>query len=74
MIDIEIGQSWHRGTKCNCKIDWLWVRLPLKEMKYSFKLTFLFLRSGVEAKRVVESRHSKRNASRIRRKVGNEVT
>ena len=33
----------------------------------------IFLRSGVEAKRGVEFRHSTRNASRIRRKVGNDV-
>ena len=41
-----------------CKRDWLWVRLPLEEMKYLFKYIFSFLRSGVEAKRDVEFRHS----------------
>ena len=37
------------GTKCDCKIDWLWVRSPLEEMKYLLKFIFPFLRSGVEA-------------------------
>ena len=36
-------------------------------MKYLFKFMFPFLRSGVEAKRGVEFRHSARNASRIRK-------
>ena len=45
------GQSWCRGTKCDCKHDWSWVRSPLEKMKYLFKmLYFLFLRSGDEAK------------------------
>ena len=47
---------------------------PLEEMKYLFKYIFPFLRSGVKAKRGVESRHSIRGAYRIRRKVGNRVT
>ena len=59
------------GPKCDCKIDWLWVRSPLEEMKYSFKLIFPFLRSGVEDKCGVEFRHSTRNAPSIRRKLGN---
>ena len=62
-------QSWRRGTKCDCRIDWLWVRSPLKEMKYLFTFIFSFLRSGVEAKRSTEFRHSTRSASRTRRKV-----
>ena len=33
-----------------------------------------FLRSGIEAMRGVEIRHSARNASRIRRKLGNGVS
>ena len=41
------GQSW-RGTKCGCKIDWLWVRSPLEKMKYLLKFIFLLFRSGVE--------------------------
>ena len=49
------------------------VRSPL-EMKYLFKFIFPFLRSGVKAKRSVEFRHSTRNVSRIRRKVGNGVS
>ena len=57
---------------CDCKIDWLWIRLPL-EMKYLFKFIFPFLRSSVEAKCGVEFRLSIRNASRKRRKVGNRV-
>ena len=35
---------------CDCKRDRLWVEFPLEEIKY---LIFLFLRSGVEAKRSV---------------------
>ena len=37
---VSWGQSWRRGTKCDCKIGWLWFRSPLEEMKYLF--TFLF--------------------------------
>ena len=44
------GQSWRRGTKRDCKTEWLWVRSPLEEMKYLLKFIFPFLRSGVEAK------------------------
>ena len=51
-----------------------WVRSPLEEVKYLFTFIFLFHRSGVEAKRGAEFRHSTRNASRTRRKVGNEVS
>ena len=42
-----------------------------EEMKYLF--IFLLLRSGVEAKRGVDFRHSTHNASRTQRKVGNRV-
>ena len=42
------GRSWRRGTKCDCKIDWLWVGSSLEEMKYFlFTFIFSFLRSGV---------------------------
>ena len=59
----------------DCKRDWWWVRSPLEEKKYLSKFIFSFLRSGVEAKRGIEFRHSKRNASfvRIPQKVGNSV-
>ena len=63
-----MSQSWRRDTKCDCKTDGLWVRSPLEEMKYLLKFIFPFLRSGVEAKRDVESCHSTRNASKIRHK------
>ena len=43
-------------------------------MKYLFKLTFSFFRSGVEAKRGVDFRYLTRNASRIRQKVGNRMS
>ena len=36
------GQSWRRGIKCDCKIDWLWVWSPLDEMKYLFIFIFPF--------------------------------
>ena len=68
---MQIRRSWLRGTKYDCKIDWLWIRSPLEEVKYLITFIFSFLRSGVEAKRGVEFRHSARNASRNRRKVGN---
>ena len=45
--------SWRRGTKCDWKTDWLWVRFPLEEMKYLLKFIFPFLRSGAEARRWV---------------------
>ena len=70
---MERDQLWRSGTNCDCKTDWLWVRPPLEVMKYLLKFIFLLLRSGVEAKRGVEFRHSTRNASRIRQKVGNVV-
>ena len=43
-------QSWRRGTQCDCKCDWLWVRSPLEEMEYLFEFIYLFLRFivGVE--------------------------
>ena len=59
---------------CNCKTDWLWVRYPLEEVKYSFTFIFSFLRSGAEAKRGVKFCHLTRNASRIRQKVRNGVS
>ena len=59
------GQSWRRGTKCDCKIDWLWVQSPFEEIKYLLTFIFSFLRSGVEAE-VVGFRYSTRNASRTR--------
>ena len=58
-------------VRLTTKRDWLWVRSLLEEMKYLFKFIFPFPRSGVQAKRSVEFRHSTRNASKIRRKVGN---
>ena len=48
-------------------------RGALEEVKYLFTFVFSFLRSIVEAKRGVEFRHSTRNASRTRWKVGNGV-
>ena len=47
------------------------VSIPTRvKTKYIFTFIFSFIRSGVEAKRGVEYRHSTRNASRTRRKVG----
>ena len=67
---IFICQSWRRGTKCDCKLDWLWVRSPLEEIKYIFTFIFSFLRSGVQTKRGAGFRHLTRNVSR--QKVVNE--
>ena len=57
------GQSWRRGTKSDCKIDWLWVRTPFEEVKYLFTFIFSFLRSAINTKGGVEFRHSTLNAS-----------
>ena len=65
------GQLGYRGTSVNatdCGFD------PLEEMKFLLTFIFSFLRPGVEAKRSLEFRHSTRNASRTRRKVGNGVS
>ena len=48
-------------AKWECKFDWLWVRSPLKEVKYLFLFIFSFLRSVIEANRRVEFRHPARN-------------
>ena len=58
---------------------WLWNRLvvgsiPTRGDKYLLKFIFPFLCSGVEVKWGVEFRLSTRDASRIRRKMGNEVS
>ena len=47
-----------RGTNCDYKIDWLWVRSPLEEIKYLFSFIMSLLRSDVEAKRGVEFRQT----------------
>ena len=73
IFNIE-GQSCRKGTKCGCKRDWWCLRSLDEEMKYLFKFICSFLRSGVEAKRGVEFRHSLHNVSGIRRKVGNGVS
>ena len=57
-----------RASRVAHKRDRLWIRFPNEEMKY---FIFSFRRSDNEAERGVEFRHSTRNASRIRWKVGN---
>ena len=57
-----------RAQAYDCKCDTLWVRYPLEEIQY---LLFSLTRFGTEAKR---DSHSTRNASRIRRKVGNGIS
>ena len=57
--------------KVGLRHDKLWIQFPLGKIKY---LLFSFLRSGVEVKRGVESRHSSRNASRICLKIENGMT
>ena len=74
MVKLELEASRGVGAKCDCEIDWLWVRVPLDEMKYLLTFLLSCLRSGVKAKRGVEFCHSTRNASRTRRKVGNGVS
>ena len=63
-----------QGHKCDFKRVWLWVRFPLEEIKYLFKVKCSLFRPGVEAKRSVEFRHTARYVSRIRRKVDNGVS
>ena len=49
---INIEASRGAGARaCSCKPDRLWVRFSMKKMKY---LIFLFLRSGVGAKRGIK--------------------
>ena len=38
----ERGQSWRRGTKCDWRHDWLWVRSLLEKMKILFKFILNF--------------------------------
>ena len=59
IADASRGAGTHA---CGCKRNRLRVRFPLEQMNY---LIFSFLRSGAEAKRGVELRHSKRNASKM---------
>ena len=59
---INKRQSSCRSKMCDCKRDRLWVRFPLKEMKY---LIFSIPRSSNEIKRDVEFHDSTHNASRI---------
>ena len=54
LFTVIYGPSWRRDIKCDCRIDWLWVRSPLEEMEYLFTFIISFLRSGVVAKRGVE--------------------
>ena len=61
------------GAQSDCKIDWLWVRTPLEEMKYLIKFIFPFLRSAVEETRGVEFCHSTGNSFRIAQNVSNGV-
>ena len=70
------GQWWCRGTKCDCKIDWLWDRFSLGGNEI-FIYIYIFVSAlwcRGEAKRGAKFRHSKRNASKTRRKVGNGVS
>ena len=53
--------QWHKPVILNARIG---VQFPFEEKIYLFIFIFEFLRSGVEAKRGVEFRHSTRNASR----------
>ena len=57
------GQWWRRGTKCDCKTDWLWFRFPVEEMKYFLKFIVPCLCSGVEDKRGVEFCHCVQNSA-----------
>ena len=51
-MNLIIEASRGAGAQvCDCKLDWLWVRSPLEEIKYLFKFIFSLILSGVEAKR-----------------------
>ena len=67
LLSFEASRSAQSVT---VKIDWLWVRSPLEEIKYLFTFIFSFLRSDVSA----EFRHSTRNASRTQWKGGNRMS
>ena len=55
----QIEDSNGTGAQaCDCKCYRLWVRFSVEEMNY---LIFLFLRSGIEAKRGGVFRRSTRN-------------
>ena len=69
MVEAVVAQG-HKGVTVTRR---LWIRCPLKEIKYLFKFIFLFLRSGVETKSGIEFRHSTRNVSKIRRQMGNSA-
>ena len=63
-----IVASSARAEACDCKLNSLWIWFPLWKINY---LIFWFLLSDNKANCGVNIRHSTRNASRIRRKVGN---
>ena len=73
LITSPLEASRGAGVSCDCKIDWLWARYSLEEIKYLLTFIFSFFRSGVVAKRGVELCHSTRNTTRIQ-KVGNGVS
>ena len=50
---------YNKNIKRDCTRERFRLRYPLEDLKYS---RFSFLRSGVEAKRGVELRHSTRNS------------
>ena len=64
------GQSWRRQVPSIQPIGSIPPLEELEEMKY---LILSYLRSGVEAKRSIQYRHSTRNALIIRRKLGSGV-
>ena len=64
------GQSWRKGTNCDCKATGCRFGPHLRKLNIYVNLYFHFLRSGVEVKRGFDFRHSTRNAFRIQQKVG----
>ena len=48
-IKSVVSQSQCRGTKCDCKIDCLWVRSPLEKVKLHLHFSFFTLASRQSA-------------------------
>ena len=64
------GQPWRSGTKCDWKIDYLWI--PTRGDKIFINI-YIFSFALV-SRQSLEFRHSRHNASRSRRKGGNRVS
>ena len=47
-INIYKGQSWRRGTECECKRDWLWVPFSFQEIElFNIFISLLWYRGDL---------------------------